>query len=112
MRATILMLGATALAIAPAFASAQTAPGNGQNNGTGYWHTHSGNATGQPGADCEELIASGEGAAPGHAADNGKSAFGGFAGTKYAGEQPQNSRNTANSAQYDSACRPTPRNGL
>ena len=33
----------------------------------------------------------------------------GTAGKKYAGEQPQNSRNTANSSQYDAACRDTPR---
>ena len=104
MRAPFLMIGATALALAPALASAQTAPGNGQNNGTGYWHSNGPTTTGQPGADCEELIASGEGAAPGHAADNGRSAFGGFAGTKYAGEQPQNARNSASVSQYDSAC--------
>lgn len=104
MRATILWLGAACLASAPGLASAQTAPGNGQNNGTGYWHLNSGAAVGQPGAECEDLIAQGEGATPGRAADNGQSAFGGFAGTKYAGEQPQNSRNTASSSQYDTAC--------
>jgi hypothetical protein len=98
------MLGAITLAFAPAFASAQTAPGNGQYNGSGYWHSNGPTTTGQPGADCEELIANNEGAAPGQAADNGSSAFGGFAGTKYAGEQPQNARNTASVSQYDSAC--------
>ena len=41
MRATFLMLGATTLALAPGYASSQTAPGNGQYNGNGYWHqTH------------------------------------------------------------------------
>jgi hypothetical protein len=104
MKATILMLGATALALTPAFASAQTAPGNGQNNGTGYWHTNSGNANGQPNQSCEEL-----GTTPGNSAtaQGGGSPFSGedsTAGTHYAGSQPQNSRNTASVSQYDVAC--------
>ena len=106
MKATILMLGATALAFAPAFASAQTAPGNGQYNGSGYWHLNSGNANGQPGASCEDLPA---GSTPGNAgsAPGGGSPFTGEdskAGQKYAGSQPQNSRNTASVSQYDVAC--------
>ena len=63
MKATILLFGATALAITPSFASAQSAPpGNGQYNGSGYWHTNSGNANGQPGASCEDA-----GVTPGNA---------------------------------------------
>ena len=81
MKATILLLGAATLALAPAFASAQTAPGNGQNNGKGYWHTNGPATTGQPGADCEEIIANG-GSSPGQAADNGHSAFLGSAGDR------------------------------
>jgi hypothetical protein len=105
MRATILMLGATALTLTPTFASAQTSPpGNGQYNGNGYWHSNGPTTTGQPGAECEDLIEDGEGAFPGHAADNGHSAFGGSAGDVYAGSQPQNSRNSASSSQYDTAC--------
>lgn len=74
-------------------------------NGGGYNHLNSPqHATGQPGQDCEELIASGEGSFPGQAGENGKSAFGGAAGDKYAGSQPQNSRNTASVSQYDTAC--------
>jgi|SwirhisoilCB1_FD_contig_51_7858326_length_547_multi_5_in_0_out_0_1 hypothetical protein len=74
-------------------------------NGGGYNHLNSPqHATGQPGQDCEELIASGEGSFPGQAGENGKSAFGGTAGDKYAGSQPQNSRNTASVSQYDTAC--------
>lgn len=101
MKATILLLGAATLALAPAFASAQTAPGNGQNNGKGYWHTNSGNANGQPGKECGE-----DGPTPGNAANAPGSAFNpnGNAGTRYAGEQPQNSRNTASVSQYDTAC--------
>jgi hypothetical protein len=100
MKATILMLGATALAFVPSLASAQ-APGNGQYNGTGYWHTNSGNANGQPGKECGE-----DGPTPGNAANAPGSAFNpdGNAGTHYAGEQPQNSRNTASVSQYDTAC--------
>jgi hypothetical protein len=109
MKATILLLGATALAFSPSLASAQTAPGNGQNNGKGYWHTNNGNAFGQPGAECEDLIEDNAGATPGNAgsAPGGGSPFTGEdskAGSKYAGSQPQNSRNTASVSQYDVAC--------
>ena|SRR5947209_8351132 len=108
MKTTILLLGATTLALAPAFASAQTAPGNGQFNGNGYWHLNSGNANGQPGQTCQDIIAAG-GSSPGNAgsAPGSGSPFD-FAdtnsGAKYAGSQPQNSRNTASVSQYDVAC--------
>jgi hypothetical protein len=109
MKAKTLMIGAVALAFAPAIASAQTAPGNGQFNGSGYWHSNSGNAFGQPGADCEELVDSGMGATPGNSANarGGGSPFSGedsTGGSHYAGSQPQNSRNTASVSQYDVAC--------
>jgi hypothetical protein len=55
MKARILILGAAAMALAPGLASAQTAPGNGQNNGQGYNHDNSGNANGQKNNDCEAL---------------------------------------------------------
>ena len=104
MKAMILTLGAAALAFSPASAPAQTAP---QSNG----HTHDGNASGQPGADCETLVETNQGATPGNSANAPGSAFNpdGNAGKHYAGEQPQNSRNSASSSQYDAACRPTPR---
>jgi len=109
MTRTIAFVAAAAMSIAPATSFAQVAPGNGQNNGTGYWHLNSGNAAGQPGADCEDLIDEGQGAAPGHAgsAPGGGSPFTGedsTAGSHYAGSQPQNSRNTASVSQYDVAC--------
>lgn len=109
MKATIFLLGATVLSLAPAIALAQTAPGNGQYNGNGYNHMNSGNAYGQPGQSCQDLIASGMGAAPGNAgsAPGSGSPFD-FADTKagshYAGSAPQNSRNTASVSQYDVAC--------
>jgi hypothetical protein len=59
--------------------------------------------TGQPGAECGSASAPNT---PGHAANAQGSPFNpsGNAGTHYAGEQPQNSRNTASVSQYDSAC--------
>ena len=80
-------------------------PHSATGNGGGYNHMNSPqHATGQPMQSCEDLIASGAGSAPGQAAENGHSAFGGTAGDKYAGSQPQNSRNTASVSQYDTAC--------
>lgn len=70
-------------------------------NGGGYDHLNSPqHVTGQPMASCETTGSppGGSGTAPG-------SAFsGGTADEHYAGEQPQNSRNTASSSQYDVAC--------
>jgi hypothetical protein len=109
MKRTTVFIAAMAISLSPAAAFGQAAPGNGQFNGGGYWHSNSGNAFGQPGADCEDLIADGEGAAPGHSgtAAGGGSPFTGedsTAGSHYAGSQPQNSRNTASVSQYDVAC--------
>jgi hypothetical protein len=55
----------------------------------------------QPNESCETT-----GTRPGHAATAPGSAFNpdGTAGTKYAGEQPQNSRNPKSVSQYDVAC--------
>lgn len=57
--------------------------------------------TGQPNQDCETL-----GNQPGRSMSAPGSAFNptGTAGGVYAGEQPQNSRNTASVSQYDVAC--------
>jgi len=59
--------------------------------------------TGQPKQSCGSATAPNT---PGNAASAPGSAFNpdGNAGTKYAGEQPQNSRNTASVSQYDAAC--------
>lgn len=59
--------------------------------------------TGQPKQSCGSATAPNT---PGNAASAPGSAFNpdGNAGTRYAGEQPQNSRNTASVSQYDSAC--------
>jgi hypothetical protein len=62
-----------------------------------------------PDVECGEGDALGS---PGHAADARGSAFnhgeeegsGGIAGQHYAGEQDQNSRNTASFSRYDVAC--------
>ena len=114
MRKIIALLGATALAASPAFA----APGGGHGRGTmnrptttmsqptnighGYDHLNSPrHTTGQPGVECEDV-----GTAPGRSASARGSAFNedGIAHSKYAGEQPQNSRNTASVSQYDVGC--------
>ena len=59
--------------------------------------------TGQPMASCGSATAPNT---PGNAASAPGSAFNenGVAGSKYAGQQPQNSRNTASVSQYDAAC--------
>lgn len=109
MRGHILLLGAAVITLAPAPALTQTAPGNGQFNGTGYNHMNSGNAVGQPGQTCQDLIALGLGSTPGKAGSSpGSGSPFDFADTKagshYAGSAPQNSRNTASVSQYDVAC--------
>jgi len=57
--------------------------------------------TGQPNASCEDTPNP-----PGHSASAPGSAFApdGVAGTHYAGEQPQNSKNPNSVSQYDVAC--------
>lgn len=74
--AVALMTGTAAFAAAPAFA-------------------------GQPNQSCED-----QPTRPGHAMSAPGSAFNpdGTAGTKYAGEQPQNSNNPMSVSQYDVAC--------
>jgi hypothetical protein len=101
MKAKILLVAAMTMALTPALASAQTAPGQGQYNGTGYNHTNGPATTGQPDQSCEDA-----GTTPGHAADASGSAFNpdGNAGKHYAGEQTQNTRNSASVSQYDVAC--------
>jgi hypothetical protein len=68
-------------------------------NGTGWDHMNGPEQTGQPGVECEEMRHGHSSTAPGSAFNEE-----GRAGTKYAGEQPQNSRNTASISQYDVAC--------
>lgn len=101
------VIAGTVMILSPVVASAQsTPPGNGQNKGAGYWHSTGPDPTmvGQPDQDCEALIASGMGSDPGNSARSGHSAFGGSAGDRYAGSQPQNSRNSVSVSQYDVAC--------
>lgn len=107
MKAKILMMGAVAIALSPNLATAAPSGKGSSSNATNGPSA----TTGQPGADCEALVASGQGSTPGGSASAPGSAFNpdGNAGTKYAGEQPQNTVNAATSSQYDAACRPTPR---
>jgi hypothetical protein len=62
-------------------------------------------AAGQPNQDCANFPST-----PGHSVTAKGSAFNpsGKAGTVYAGEQPQNSKNPASVAQYDVACSKQP----
>lgn len=123
MRTTTLLLGAGALIVSPAMLLAHPGQGGGSGpaaigqssmsqptthasqgstNGAGWDHTNApAHATGQPNQSCETT-----GSTPGRSASAPGSAFNpdGKAGTQYAGEQPQNSRNTASVSQYDVAC--------
>ena len=124
MRTTTLLMAAGALTVSPAIILAHPGQGGGagpsasmgqssmsqptthtsqgSTNGAGWDHmngpTH---ATGQPNQSCETA-----GTRPGNASSAPGSAFNpdGKAGTQYAGEKPQNSRNTASVSQYDVAC--------
>ncbi len=103
MKLKTLLLGATAILLAPTLAYAAggngaTSPGS--TNGVGYNHSQV-TETGQPGQTCGV-----NGPPPGQAADAPGSAFNpdGTAGSVYAGQQLQNSRNTASVSQYDVAC--------
>lgn len=108
MKSMILLVGAAALASVPSLASAQTAPGIGQYNGNGYWHTNGPDTTGQPDQSCQDINGGNTGPYyPGNASSAPGSAFNetsGNAGGLYAGSQPQNSRNSASVSQYDVAC--------
>lgn len=79
---------------------ATTRTSQGSTNGRGWDHMNGPATTGQPGVECED------GVPPGNASSARGSAFNedGVAHQHYAGEQPQNSRNTASSSQYDTAC--------
>ncbi len=63
--------------------------------------TQTARSTGQPNASCEDTPNQ-----PGHSISAPGSAFNpdGTAGTKYAGTQPQNSKNPNSVSQYDVAC--------
>ena len=104
MTAKTIWLTAGALALMPAMALAgpvshTTTPAP----GAGWDHLNGPASTGQPGASCgsEDALLT-----PGNSESAPGSAFNpnGVADSRYAGQQPQNSRNTASVSQYDSAC--------
>jgi len=121
MRTMTILLGAAAIAVSPGTSLARPGGGSGTGHGStmnpgpmsqpttrtsqgstqgaGWDHMNGPSTTGQPSAECED-------ARPGRSATAPGSAFNedGKAGTRYAGEQPQNSRNTASVSQYDVAC--------
>jgi hypothetical protein len=117
MKSSLILIAAGAIALAPGLAMASPPSGGGPMThgprttttttttptATGTNHLNSpAHATGQPNKSCETT-----GSPPGNSASSPGSPFneeGGTAGSKYAGEQPQNSRNTASVSQYDVAC--------
>ncbi len=121
MRKYVAMLTAGAMALAPSTILAKpggghsmsghsmptqtmdTHMGQGSTHGMGWDHMNGPTTTGQPGVECGEGDALNR---PGRASSAPGSAFNpdGKAGTVYAGEQPQNTRNSASVSQYDTAC--------
>ena len=124
MRSISILLGAAAIMLSPGASLAKPGGGggggsmghgasmsNGQmsqptlgtsqgpTHGVGWDHMNGPSKTGQPSVECEEARPGRSAAAPGSAFNED-----GKAGTRYAGEQPQNSRNTASVSQYDVAC--------
>lgn len=87
----------------PVGGPAATHSSQGSTNGQGWHHENGPTHTGQPSASCGSASAPNT---PGNAAAAPGSAFNpdGKAGSVYAGEQAQNSRNTASVSQYDAAC--------
>ena len=101
MTRSMMLLAASALALSPATGAAQS--GQGSTQGVGWDHLNGPETTGQPGVECGEDEAT---FSPGRASAAPGSAFNedGTGHSHYAGEQPQNSRNTASVSQYDTAC--------
>ena len=120
MKTTVLLAAASLIALTPAalagpgrgsgndhgqmmremhMGQPATQMGQGSTRGAGWDHMNGPTSTGQPGVECEEARPGRSSAAPGSAFNED-----GKAGTRYAGEQPQNSRNTASISQYDVAC--------
>ena len=106
MKNTMLLLAAGAMALSPTAILAK--PVTTTQQGAGWDHLNGPATTGQPGAECGDEDAPNT---PGQASSAPGSAFNpdGTAHGVYAGEQPQNSRNTASVSQYDSACLLHPR---
>ena len=86
---------------APAAAPTRAAPTSAPTKMTTAKSTTTTRRTGQPNASCEDTPNP-----PGNSASAPGSAFNpdGKAGTVYAGEQPQNSKNPKSVSQYDVAC--------
>ena len=106
MKRVFLLLAAGAMALSPTAILAK--PAQTTQQGAGWDHFNGPASTGQPGAECGDPGATNS---PGRASEAPGSAFNedGTAHGVYAGEQPQNSRNTASVSQYDTACLLHPR---
>ena len=104
-RTRSLLIGSALISLSiPTLAVAKPNATPAPHHGTTTTELRGPSKTGQPGVECGDPGAT---RTPGRASSARGSAFNeeGVAGTKYAGEQPQNSRNTASVSQYDVACR-------
>jgi hypothetical protein len=101
MKRMFTLLAAGAIVLAPAVYARPTStpPGPGSISPTA--------TTGQPGVECDEGTPPGNSGEEHGNPDVNGSPFGegtSVSGSHYAGEQPQNSKNTASVSQYDIAC--------
>ncbi|HET9160542.1 MAG TPA: hypothetical protein VFN88_08010 [Caulobacteraceae bacterium] len=107
MRSTLLRLGVAGLLLVASAAQAGSPPAKAPPKKNFFEELTTAlrgpDQTGQPSQECGE---DGSETRPGQAQTAPGSAFNpdGKAGTVYAGEQPQNSKNTASVSQYDVAC--------
>lgn len=102
--ATSFAIGALSASLCSVAQAAPTRPAMGTMHQTAPTPlSHPAHITGQPNQSCGSATAPNT---PGNAAAAPGSAFNasGQAGTVYAGQQPQNSRNTTSASQYDVAC--------
>lgn len=105
MRRTIALFTGTAITLAAAL----VLPGPSYSQPPAPGSISPAHDTGQPGVECGEDEALGS---PGQASEAPGSAFNevGIGHEHYAGEQDQNSKNTASVSQYDVACLHAPEN--
>lgn len=107
MKTSTLLLGATAMALTPALASAQ------QSSSTSTTTTSLPSpTTGQPNQSCQDINGGNTGPSyPGHTTTAPGSAFNetnGIAGSVYAGNQTVSQKSSISVSQYDVACEMQP----
>lgn len=107
MKATMILLGATAAAVAPTLASAQQT-----STTTATTTTLPSPTTGQPNQSCQDINGGNTGPSyPGNTTTAPGSAFNetsGIAGSVYAGNQTVSQKSSISVSQYDVACEKQP----